>query len=456
MQEGLLSLYCCNFNFQSKISQPVRFRRDVPAGPIAFVEEGDGMSTLERVVVTGLGTVTSAGNNVAALWHALLNGTSNISHIDHFDVSSYPTRIASIVRNLNPTEYIPHKRVQRMSRFSQLALIAAQEAVADAKLDYTMEDLDRCGVLLGCSIGGIDDIEETVRLTSENNGKYVSPFFVVKVSPNMAAFAISKWYGLSGYNNTISTGCASGTQAIGDAMYVIRHGRADVMVAGGVDTLVVESMLAGFCSMKALSTRNDDPQKASRPFEKQRDGFVLGEGAGILVLESLSHARARGARIYGEILGYGATADAYHLIAPKPSATTVAHAMKLAIADAQLDPEAIDYVNTHGTGTVLGDIAETKAIKQALGRHAYDIALNSTKSIIGHLVGAAGAVEAVVSLKSLETGWLHPTINLDKADPECDLDYIPHTARQKKIHIAMSNSIGLGGQNAVIIIGNVT
>jgi 3-oxoacyl-[acyl-carrier-protein] synthase II len=270
----------------------------------------------------------------------------------------------------------------------------------------------------------------------------------------MAAYAISKSYGLTGYNNTVTTGCASGTQAIGDAMHVIRRGHADIMITGGVEATVVETVLAGFCNMKAISSRNDEPQKASRPFDKNRDGFVLGEGAGILVMESLSHAKARGARIYGEILGYGATADAYHLIAPKPSAVSAAHAMKLAIEDAKINPHAIDYVNTHGTGTPLGDVAETKAIKQALGDHAYKIPLNSTKSMIGHLIGAAGGVEAVVVLKSIETGWLHPTINLDEPDPECDLDYTPHTARQHTVRIAMSNSIGLGGQNATIIIGS--
>lgn len=412
------------------------------------------MSSFERVVVTGLGAVTSAGNTVAAIWHSLLNGKSGVSHIEHFDVTSYPTKIASVVRDLNLANYIPQKSLQRMSRFSQLALVAAQEAIRDAGLDFNREEPNRCGVLLGCSIGGMDDIEENVRLTYEKGGKYVSPFFIVKITPNMAAYAISKSYGLTGYNNTVTTGCASGTQAIGDAMHVIRRGHADIMITGGVEATVVETVLAGFCNMKAISSRNDEPQKASRPFDKNRDGFVLGEGAGILVMESLSHAKARGARVYGEILGYGATADAYHLIAPKPSAVSAAHAMKLAIEDAKINPNAIDYVNTHGTGTPLGDVAETKAIKQALGDHAYKIPLNSTKSMIGHLIGAAGGVEAVVVLKSIETGWLHPTINLDEPDPECDLDYTPHTARQHTVRIAMSNSIGLGGQNATIIIGS--
>jgi 3-oxoacyl-[acyl-carrier-protein] synthase II len=342
--------------------------------------------------------------------------------------------------------------MRRMSRFAQLALIAATEAINDAKLTFSEQLATNTGVLLGCGIGGMDEMEEST-LTVEHSGPQdVSPFLIVKMTPNMAAYAISKNYGLHGYNNTVATGCAAGTQAIGDAAQVIRTGRAQVMITGGTEAALCPTVLAGFTNMKAVSTNNDDPQGASRPFDKDRDGFVAGEGAGILVLESLTHALQRGARIYAELLGYGATADAHHFIAPDPTGQSAARAMQLALEDAELEPEQIDYVNAHGTSTQLGDIAETKAIKQVLGEHAYQIPVNSTKSMVGHLLGAAGGVEAVATVKQLVTGWIHPTINLHNPDPECDLDYVPHFARQQPVAVALSNSFGLGGQNASIIL----
>jgi 3-oxoacyl-[acyl-carrier-protein] synthase II len=410
------------------------------------------MQTLERVVVTGLGVITSLGLNVEDFWQALLKGQSGIREITRFAVDSSAVKIAGLVHDLDVSAYIPHKQMRRMSRFAQLALIAATEAISDAKLTFSEQLATNTGVLLGCGIGGMDDMEEST-LTVEHSGPQdVSPFLIVKMAPNMAAYAISKNFGLHGYNNTVATGCAAGTQAIGDAAQIIRSGRAQVMITGGTESALCPTVLAGFTNMKAVSTNNEHPQQASRPFDKDRDGFVPGEGSGILVLESLSHALQRGARIYAELIGYGATADAYHLIAPDPTGKSAARAMQLALEDAAITPEDIDYVNAHGTSTQLGDVAETKAIKQVLGEHAYQIPVNSTKSMIGHLLGAAGGVEAVATVKSLVTGWIHPTINLDAPDPECDLDYVPHVARYQPVAVALSNSFGLGGQNASIIL----
>ena len=410
------------------------------------------MRPLERVVVTGLGVVTSLGLNVPDFWQALLRGQSGIRQITRFAVDSSAVKIASLIQDLDISTYIAQKQMRRMSRFAQLALIAATEAIQDAKLKVTEQLALDTGVLLGCGVGGTDDLEEAAQTLEQNGPQDVSPFLVVKMPPNMASYSISKHFGLHGYNSTIATACAAGTQAIGDAAQIIRHGRAKVMITGGTEATICPTVLAGFTNMKALSTNNDNPQQASRPFDKNRDGFVAGEGSGILVLESLSHALARGARIYAELIGYGATADAYHFIAPDPTGRSAAHAMQLAIEDAELQPEDIDYVNAHGTSTPLGDAAETSAIKQILGEHAYQIPVNSTKSMVGHLLGAAGGVEAVATIKSLVTGWLHPTINLVTPDPDCDLDYVPLIARQQPIAVALSNSFGLGGQNATIIL----
>lgn len=410
------------------------------------------MRPLERVVVTGLGVVTSLGLNVPDFWQSLLQGKSGVSQITRFAVDSSAVKIASLIQDLDVTTYIAQKQIRRMSRFAQLALIAATEAINDAKLKITEQLATETGVLLGCGIGGMDDMEQNTHIIEHNGPHDVSPFLIVKMTPNMASYAISKHYGLHGYNNTVATGCAAGTQAIGDAAQIIRHGRAKVMITGGTEAALCPTVLAGFTNMKAVSTNNNNPQKASRPFDKDRDGFVAGEGSGILVLEALSHARARGARILAELIGYGATADAYHFIAPDPSSRSAARAMQLAIEDAELEPKDIDYINAHGTSTPLGDAAETNGIKQVLGEHAYQIPVNSTKSMVGHLLGAAGGVEAVATIKSLMTGWLHPTINLDTPDPDCDLDYVPHVPRQQPIAVALSNSFGLGGQNATIIL----
>lgn len=410
------------------------------------------MAVQERVVITGLGSVSALGLDVPTLWHALLTGRSGIRQISHFLAEAFATRIASYVEAFDPARLFPQKQWRRMSRFAQLALAAAREAINDAGLEFEGADRTQMGVLLGNTIGGIEDTEAATLEIEHNGPAHVSPFLVVKITPNMAAYAISKAYQLLGYNNTVSTGCAAGTQAIGDAAQVIRSGRAQVMISGGTEAAIFPTVLGGFCSMGAVTQRNDEPERASRPFDRARDGFVPGEGAGIVVLESLSHALKRGAKIYCELVGYGATADAYHLIAPNPTGESAANAMRMALQDAGVPASAVGYINAHGTSTPQGDIAETRAIKTVLGEHAYNIAVNSTKSMLGHLLSAAGGIEAVVTAKSLATGWLHPTINLDDPDSECDLDYVPHQARRLAVEYAISNSFGLGGQNASILL----
>ncbi len=407
----------------------------------------------QRVVVTGLGAITPIGLNVADYWQSLLAGRSGIRRIAEFDSAAYPTRIAGIVTGFEPEKYIDKKQARRMSRFAQLGLAAAGEAIKDSGIDLEREDRDQCGVLIGCAIGGLDDTEAAVRLMLDKGGMRISPFFIVSMPPNLAAFHIAYTYGLRGYNNTVSTACAAGSQAIGEASEVIRRGAADVIITGGCEGGLCELALAAFCVGKAYSTRNDEPEKASRPFDKDRDGFVAGEGSGILVLESLPHALKRGARIYCEVLGYGASNDAYNLIAPEPTGAGAARAMRAALKSSGLPPEAIDYVNAHAASTPLGDAAETCAMKVAFGEHAYKIAVSSSKSMIGHLWGGAGGAEGIATIKAIETGWVHPTINLDTPDPECDLDNVPNVARQMRVDIAMSNNFGLGGQNASVIFG---
>lgn len=403
-----------------------------------------------RVVVTGMGAITSLGLSVDEYWEGLLAGRSGIKRITDFDASDYPTQIAGVIENFDPRDFIDRKEARRMARFSQMALAAAQMAVDDAALP-TNERREDVGVLLGCAIGGMDETDKAVRTLIDRGGMRISPFYIVMIPPNMASFHVAKTFGFAGYNNTCTTACAAGTQAIGEAAEVVRRGDANVMITGGTEAAFGELALAAFAVGRAYSTRNDEPEKASRPFDKDRDGFVGGEGAGVLVLENLSHALKRGARIYAEVLGYGASNDAYHLIAPDPEAEGAALAMRSALKNAGVDPESVDYVNAHGTGTPLGDVAETVAIRKTLGQHAYEIVVSSTKSMVGHLWGAAGAAEGIATVKALETGIVHPTINLDTPDPECDLDYVPHEPREVPIKIAMSNSFGLGGQNASIV-----
>jgi 3-oxoacyl-[acyl-carrier-protein] synthase II len=343
------------------------------------------------------------------------------------------------------------KEARRMERFCQLAVAAAGEALADAQLGLEQTHPEQVGVLMGTAIGGLDATEQAVH--SLLDGKPVSPFYLVTTVPNMAAFHVSHIYGLKGYNNTVTTACAAGSQAVGEAAEVIRRGAAQVMIAGGTESSSSELGLAGFSAMRGLSTRNDDPQGASRPFDKDRDGFVCSEGCGMLVLENLDHALGRGAHIYAEVLGYSATTDAYNLAAPDPEAEGAARAIRWALEDAGIGPEDVDYINAHGTGTVLNDAMETLAIKKVFGDHAYRVPVSSTKSMIGHLFGGAGAVETIVCALTIEHGIIHPTINYETPDPECDLDYVPNVAREAQVNVALSNSFGLGGQDACLVLG---
>jgi len=406
-----------------------------------------------RVVITGMGAITPLGLSVEETWQGLIAGRSGISRVSDIDVSSYPTQIAGLVRGFDPRNYMDFKEARRMSRFSQFAVAAAKMALEDASLTINEDNTEGVGVLLGNSVGGMDDTERACRIMFEKGGMRISPFFVVMTPPNMAAFHVAHTYGIKGYNSTVSTACAAGAQAIGEAAEVIRRGKAKVMVTGGTEGGLCELALAAFSVGRAYSTRNDEPERACRPFDKNRDGFVGAEGAGIMILESIEHALERGARIYAEVLGYGASNDAYHLIAPDPEGLGAARAMRWALEDAGIGPEDVDYINAHGTGTPLGDVAETVAIKKVFGDHAYRVPISSTKSMIGHLWGAAGAVEAIVCVLTIRDSIIHPTINYETPDPECDLDYVPNVAREAKVDIALSNSFGLGGQNACIVLG---
>jgi 3-oxoacyl-[acyl-carrier-protein] synthase II len=406
----------------------------------------------ERVVVTGMGIVSSIGQSVDEYWASLRAGRSGITRIEEFDVSAYPTQIIGAVRGFATPDLVNPKDAKRMARFSLLAVAAAHQALADAGLGHELEDA-RCGVYMGSAIGGIDETQAAVDIMRTRGGMRISPFYIVMAPANLAGFHVAQQFRLIGYNNSCVTACAAGTQAIGEAAEVIRRGDADVMVAGGTEAGLCELALASFCVGKAFSTRNDEPERASRPFDLERDGFVGGEGSGVVVLERLDRALARGARIHAEVLGYGASNDAYHLIAPDPSGAGAVRAMEAALRNARVPASAVDYINAHATGTPLGDIAETRAIKRVFGERAYAIPVSATKSMIGHLFGAAGAAEGIATMLALRDGLLPPTINLDTPDPDCDLDYVPHVARDADIAIALSNSFGLGGQNAVAVFG---
>lgn len=404
-----------------------------------------------RVVITGMGAITPLGLSVEETWAGLIEGRSGIVHITQIDASNYPTRIAGEVKGFNAAEYMHFKEARRMERFSQLAVAATKEALEDARLSIEDVDAEQVGVLIGTAIGGLDATVKAVR--NLDAGKRISPFYLVTMVPNIAAFHICHLYGLKGYNNTVTTACAAGVQAVGEAAEVIRRGAAQVMVAGGTESSSAEVGLAGFSAMRGLSTRNDDPARASRPFDKDRDGFVCSEGCGILILEDLDHALRRGAHIHAEILGYSATSDAYNLAAPDPEAEGAARAIRWALEDAGVDPQEVDYINAHGTSTVLNDAMETVAIKKIFGEHAYQVPISSTKSMIGHLFGGAGAVETIVCALTIERGMIHPTINYETPDPECDLDYVPNVARKAEVSVALCNSFGLGGQDACLVVG---
>lgn len=404
-----------------------------------------------RVVITGLGAVTPIGNNVKDYWENLLAGKSGIDYITKFDASEFSVRFAGEVKNFNPEDYLEKKELRKIEDFVVYGVAATQEAIKDAGLDDGNKfDPTRAGVMVGSGIGGLRSMEEQHKVLLSRGPRRINPFLITRMIVNMAAGYIAIRFGLKGPNTAVSTACATGTHAIGDAFKVIQRGDADVMIAGGAEAAITPLGIGGFASMKALSERNDAPQKASRPFDAQRDGFVMSEGAGILVLEALEHALKRDARIYAEIVGYGMTDDAYHITAPDPEGDGGARAMKLAIEDAGLNPEDFDLVNAHGTSTPLNDKLETKGIKKVFGEHAYKLCITANKSMIGHLLGAAGAVEAVATVLSITNDKVPPTINYEFPDPECDLDYVPNVAREKEIRAAISNSLGFGGHNCTI------
>ena len=407
--------------------------------------------TKRRVVVTGLGAVTPLGNSVEATWKALLAGESGADLITKFDASGFPVRFAAEVKNFDPLDYFEKKQLKRVGEFSRYAVAAADEALLDSALPITDETAENIGAYVSSGIGDFRRIEDEHTVYLEKGPRFVSPFFMATVLANLAAGNISIRHGLKGPNSSTSTACAAGNHAIGDSFKIIQRGDADAMVCGGAEATITPMAIAGFASMKALSTRNDAPQKASRPFDAARDGFVVGEGSGILVLEELEYAKKRGARIYAEVAGYAMTSDAFHITAPDETQSGVIRVMRKAVADAGVKPENIDYINVHGTSTPLGDISETRAIKKLFGEHAYKLAISSTKSSTGHLLGAAGGVEAVFSILALYRQTIPPTINYENPDPECDLDYVPNTARAAKLNYALSNGFGFGGTNAALV-----
>jgi 3-oxoacyl-[acyl-carrier-protein] synthase II len=419
-----------------------------------------------RVVVTGLGSVTSLATGVEELWKRLLAGESGIHPLRIIDTSRFKVRIGGDVYDweperwpaafiAKPDSFTEKKEIKRLDRFSQFAMVAGYEAVQDSGLDFSKEDPFRCGVILGSGVGGLHEIEEGCFKLFEKGPDRVSPFVVPKMMLNAAGGNLSIRYGLRGINYSVATACASANNAIGDAFLSIQHGGADVLITGGTESGITQMGLAGFQNMKALSTRNDDPPRASRPFDAERDGFVLSEGAGLLILEEYEHAKRRGVRIYCEMLGFGASADAGHITQPDEMGTGAGRAMSDALADAQLNAADVGYINAHGTSTPLGDKAETQAIKRVFGEHAYKLAISSTKSQLGHTLGASGGIEMVVTVKALIHGVIPPTINLTNPDPDCDLDYTPNTACERRFISAMSNSFGFGGHNASVIIGQL-
>ena len=407
------------------------------------------MST-RRVVVTGLGALSPVGNTADEFWSSLLQGRSGVGPITKFDTEGYPTRIAGEVRNFDPLNFVDKKDARRLDPYLQYAVASSVLAVQDAALDTGKVDGARFGVLIGSGIGGISTLLESHRNLLEKGPDRVSPFFIPMIIANMASGLVSIRFGARGPNSSVVTACATGNHAIGDSFKIIQRGDADVMIAGGSEAIIIPLTIAGFCSMKAMSTRNDEPTKAMRPFDATRDGFVCGEGAGIVILEALEHALARDARIYAEIVGYGMTGDAHHMTAPDPEGDGAMRAMTLALRDAGLDVSAVGYINAHGTSTPYNDKFETLAIKRVFGEHARRLAVSSTKSMTGHLLGAAGGVEAIATVLALHHGVLPPTINYETPDPECDLDYVPNQARKQNVEVALSNAFGFGGTNATL------
>lgn len=402
--------------------------------------------------MTGLGAITPAGQSVDEFWDSLVNGRSGIDYMTGANPEGFPCKVAGEVKDWDPKRFIEHKAARRMARFSQFMVAAAGQALEDGAIDLEQEDRDRFAVLIGNGGGGYPDIQEAAHMLFNRGGMKIDPLYLARSLGNMAAAQVALQYGLRGYNGTIVTACAAGTQGIGEAAMLIRSGRAEVAITGGCEAGISELGLAGFSVMRALTSHNDDPATASRPFDLTRDGFVPCEGAGALLIESEEHALARGARIYAEIAGFGCTNDAFHVAAPPEDGEGAARAMAEAIRDSGIALEEVDYVNAHATSTPLGDTAETNALKRVFGEGAYDIAISATKSLIGHGLGASGGMETVATVKTIETGTIHPTINLNTPDPSCDLDYVPNTARKADVRVALKNSFGFGGQNSCLVL----
>jgi 3-oxoacyl-[acyl-carrier-protein] synthase II len=409
------------------------------------------VSHSRRVVVTGLGVVTSVGHDVGSFWASLIAGRSGVRRVSLFDPSELPSQIGAEVRDWDAAAHMDPKEARRNDRYTHFGYVAAKQAVADSGLDMDREDGDRVGVMIGSGIGGMYTYESQLKVLAERGPRKVSPFTIPSLIGNMCSGLFAIELGARGPNFGVVSACATGTHALGEAAHAIRRGEVDVMVAGGSEAAITPFAYASFCSMKAMSTRNDVPEKASRPFDRNRDGFIMGEGAGVLVLESLEHAQARGARIYCELAGYAATCDAHHITQPDPEGRGLSLAMRRALANSSVAPEEIDYINAHGTSTPYNDKFETLAIKKVFGDHARRLAISSTKSMTGHLLGAAGGIESVICVKTLQSQIVAPTINLDDPDPECDLDYVPNVARQLRVRTVLSNNLGFGGQNAAVV-----
>jgi len=405
-----------------------------------------------RVVITGIGVLTPLGSELEVFWQNLLAGKSGIGPVTRFDTTEYGCKIGGEIKDFKPEDFMPLKETRRTDRFTQYAIGAAKKAIADAGVDVAKGDPNRVGVLIGSGIGGMETIEDQVGTLIRRGPGRVSPFMIPMLIVNMASGYVSMLVGAKGPNLAVVSACATATHALGEAARAIVHNDADIMIAGGTEAAITQMGYAGFCAMKAMSTRNDEPERASRPFDAQRDGFVMGEGAGVCILEALEHARKRHAKIYAEVAGYGITGDAYHMSAPAPEGEGAARSMAMALRHAALNPEDIDYINAHGTSTPVGDKCETQAIKTVFGTHAKKLAVSSTKSMTGHLLGAAGAVETAVCALAIRDGMIPPTINYENPDPECDLDYVPNKARQTNVRACMNNSLGFGGHNATLIV----
>lgn len=406
-----------------------------------------------RVVVTGMGALTPLGQSVDEFWTNAKAGKSGIAPLESMDTEGYPCRVGGEVRGFDPTTYVDRKEARRLARFSQLAVGATTQALKDAKIDLEKTGRERVGVVLGCGAGGLPETEQSARVLVARGGMRISPYYIPMMLANMASANVSRIFGATGYTNTVITACAAGTQAVGEASEIIRRGWADVVITGGAEAGICQLGMGGFCTIHALTTHfNEEPERASRPFDANRDGFAPAEGAATLIVESEAHALARGAHIRAELIGYGVTSDAFHLVQPHETGDGACRAMRLAIESAGLNPEDIDYINAHGTSTPMNDAVETKAIKRAFGDAAASVPISSTKSMIGHSLGASGAIEAVACVKTIEDGVIHPTVNYETPDPDCDLDYVPNTSRKAEVRTILSNSFGFGGQNACLVL----